>query len=69
MDERDRVSIGHAYRAMIGFLEVHWERTHADEVAALLGSMNLSEDGRPMDPAMWHDWLLALERAESSGPN
>ena len=66
MDERELVSIRDAYRAMFGFLEAYFERTKADELAVLLGSMNLADDGKPMDPAMWQDWLMAVQRAISS---
>ena len=66
MDERDLVSVGDAYRAMFGFLEAYFERTRADEVAVLLGSMNMADDGKPMDPALWQDWLMAVQRAISS---
>ncbi len=69
MDERDVVSVGDAYRAMFGFLEAYFERTKADEVAVLLGSMNLADDGEPMDPAVWQDWLMAVQRAISKDPD
>ena len=26
-----------------------------------LGSLQLLEDGKPADPAMWHDWLQCVE--------
>jgi hypothetical protein len=69
MDKRDLVSVGDAYRAMFGFLEAYFERTRADEVAILLGSMNLADDGKPMDPAMWQDWLIAVQNAILSEPD
>ena len=68
MNERDVVSVGDAYRAMFVFLEAYFERTKADEVAILLGSMDLAVDGKPMDPAMWQDWLMAVQKAISSEP-
>lgn len=52
-----------AYRAMFSFLEKYYEATNADDVGALLGSMNLLDDGRPADPAMWADWCKAVEDA------
>lgn len=66
MDARDRISVGVAYQAMLVFLESYFNRTKADEIAALLGSLNLAKDGKPMDPAMWEDWLEAVQRARSS---
>ena len=49
-----------AYQAMVVFLEKYYELTRADDVGGLLASMQLTDDGRPMDPAMWDDWLEAL---------
>ena len=49
-----------AYQAMTAFLEKYYSLTHAGEVGALLGSMQLMEDGRPADPAIWDDWLEAV---------
>jgi len=69
MDERERISVNDAYRAMFRFLEAYFERTKADEVAVLLGSMNLADDGKPMDPAMWQDWLVAVREAISGDPD
>ena len=31
-------------------------------IGALLGSLQLLEDGKPADPAMWHDWLQCIEK-------
>jgi hypothetical protein len=54
-----------AYLAMFSFLEGHYERSKADDVAALLSSMSLLPDGRPADPAFSEDWRLAVEAALS----
>jgi hypothetical protein len=59
---RDRITVKEAYRAMFCFLEEYFDRTKTEEIAALLGGLNLAEDGKPMDPAMWDDWLSAVER-------
>ncbi|MGE0142777.1 MAG: hypothetical protein AB7T19_05750 [Planctomycetota bacterium] len=69
MDEREWLSVSDAYRAMFRFLEACFERTKAGEVAVLFGSMNLADDGRPMDPAMWQDWLMAVQEAISGDPD
>jgi hypothetical protein len=59
---------------MFKFLEAYWERTKADGIgpllAEVLGDVTLAEDGKPMDPAMWGDWLAAVEhvRRGSSAP-
>jgi hypothetical protein len=51
------------YLAMFSFLEGHYERSKAGDVAALLGSMLLLPDGRPADSAFAEDWRLAVEAA------
>lgn len=50
-----------AYRAMFHFLEKYYELTNADDVGALLGSMQMLQDGRPIDSAMWDEWLAAID--------
>lgn len=50
-----------AYQAMLAFLEKYYDMTHADEVGGLLGSMQLIEDGKPADPAIWDDWIEAVD--------
>lgn len=52
-----------AYLAMFRFLEAYYERTGADEIGALLGGLAMNEDGQPMDPAAWEDWLTAVDQA------
>jgi hypothetical protein len=46
---------------MILFLETYYEQTQADDIGALLGSLQLLEDGKPADPALWQDWLKSSE--------
>lgn len=43
----DPISIRQAYIAMFRFLEIYYDRTHADEIGALLGGMAIDEDGSP----------------------
>jgi hypothetical protein len=56
------------YQVMFRFLEKYFEVTGADDIGALLGSMNTQvfSDGRPADHAMWHEWLEAVR--EVGGP-
>jgi hypothetical protein len=51
-----------AYQAMHAFLEEYWKRGKSDEIAILLGSMQLMKDGKPADPALWSDWLKVAQR-------
>ena len=55
-----------AYLAMYAFLEAHYQRSKADDVGALLGSMSLLPDGSPADPAIGGDWQAAVQFALSS---
>jgi hypothetical protein len=51
-----------AYKAMVRFLEKYYALTNADEIGVLLGSMNMEvfQDEKPADPAMWDEWMEAL---------
>jgi hypothetical protein len=54
-----------AFLAMYSFLDAHYQRSKADAVGALLGSMSLLRDGRPADPAIENDWQVAVRAAVS----
>jgi hypothetical protein len=54
-----------AYAAMFAFLEHRYRLTESDDLGALLGSMSLLPSGGTADPAIWEDWLNAIEKAES----
>lgn len=61
----DRLTDREAYAAMFAFL-VHWyEMTRSEDLAGLLGSMSLLADDRPLDPAVWEDWLAAIRDAKA----
>src|SRR5512142_3077184 len=47
---------------MVSFLHGYWERheKRSDDLANLLGSMNRTVSGPPLDAAQWSDWLDAL---------
>ena len=59
------LSVHEAYAAMFAFLENRYRLTESDEIGALLGSMSLLPDGGTADPALWEDWLKAIDDAES----
>ena len=50
-----------AYKAMIEFLERYWKLTQSDEIAGLLGSMTLLDDGTTADGAILGEWLKCCE--------
>lgn len=47
---------------MFNFLQAYYERTGADDIGALLGSMQLLGDGIPADSAIWSEWLLVVAK-------
>ena len=59
-----------AYDAMCHFIEAHWERglRASDDIAKLLSMIDRSvwADGGPGDPAMWEDWVEALDKARDT---
>ncbi|MHB8415210.1 MAG: hypothetical protein ACYDB1_07510 [Acidiferrobacteraceae bacterium] len=40
------------------FLDMIWRKEGDEDLAALLSSMQVAEDGRPFDPAFIDDWNL-----------
>lgn len=52
-----------AYRAMFHFMEKYYAQTQAEDIGILLGSMQLLPDGSPADPALWSDWLAAINES------
>lgn len=52
-----KLSLEEAYRSMFAFLEKYYEATKSDEIGGLLGSMAMTDDGKPMDPAFWEEWV------------
>lgn len=58
-----------AYLAMYSFLAAHYQRSKADDIGALLGSMSMLQDGRPADPAVEDDWHAAINAALSGAVN
>lgn len=64
----DKLSTRDAYLAMVRFLEAYYDGTGSDEIGALLGGLVFNEDGEPMDPGAWTDWLAAVSDV-TSGAN
>jgi hypothetical protein len=56
-----------AYKAMVRFLERYYTLTNSEDVGALLGSMSMDvfQDGKSADPAIWEDWLRAIEEVDA----
>lgn len=51
------------YRMMFDYLDSLYQRTKANELGVLLGSMSLLGDGEPADPAHGSDWEQAVRQA------
>lgn len=52
-----------AYLAMFSFLEEYGRLTSSDDIAGLLGSMSLLNDGQPADAGIWSEWEDAVQKA------
>lgn len=51
-----------AFKSMVCFLDDYYYTTTSDNLAVLLGGMQLLEnDEGTWDPAMWYDWISAIE--------
>lgn len=62
----DQVSTELAYRAMVIFSEKYYDRGGGlDTLAHVMSSIStyVWGDGTPNDPAMWADWLDAIDIA------
>lgn len=59
------LTVEQAYRAMFYFLEKEYERTKADEIGGLLGSLSwqITNGNGPADAGAWEDWQEATNRA------
>ena len=65
----EMLSTKDAYKAMFVFLERIYNITKSDELGILLGSMSLLDNNKPVDSAMWEDWLKAIEKVKLTNTN
>ncbi|WNH48921.1 hypothetical protein PDM28_00890 [Stenotrophomonas aracearum] len=69
LSTNDSITPEIGYSAMVIFLERYYDRGGgADSLADVMSSISsfLWGDGTPNDPAMWTDWLDAIELAKKS---
>ncbi|XXF78628.1 hypothetical protein P2318_02405 [Myxococcaceae bacterium GXIMD 01537] len=59
----EKLTLKEAYAAMYEYLKVLYDQTGSDDLGGFLGSMSLLTDGQPADPAVWADWMRAVEKA------
>jgi hypothetical protein len=62
----ETLTIRQAYEAMALFLEGVYQRTNSDDLGALLGDLQILEDGGTADPAAWQDWLNSVGKILSA---
>ena len=59
----DKITSLQAFKAMICFLDIYYNKTLSDDLGVLLGGIQLVEDeSGTWDPAAWYDWLIALQK-------
>ena len=58
------LTVQKAFAAMGLFLENYYEQTQSDDIGALLGDIQLLEDGMTVDPAAWEEWLVCVNQVE-----
>lgn len=59
----DKLSVEQAYAAMYCYLCGLYEATGSNDLGGFLGGMSLLDDNKPADPAIWGDWLRAVDKA------
>jgi hypothetical protein len=63
MDAADKtITVEQAYRIMLAFLEREVELTESSDLADLVSEYKLGADGKTRDPALWDEWLEAVEK-------
>jgi len=60
----ENLTLQQAYTAMYAYLVELYERFGFDQLGGILSGMSLLEDGATADPAIWNDWLRAVEKAK-----
>ncbi len=59
-----KLTVLEAYKAMYAYLDhYYFQMGEPDEIGGLLGDLRLLDDGTPVDPAAWTDWLDAVKKA------
>ena len=60
----DLLTVEDAYKAMIHYLEHLYSMTDSDDLGGFLGGMSLLEDRKTADPAVWDDWISAVNKVK-----
>jgi hypothetical protein len=65
----ETLTVEQAYRAMLAFLAREVELTECSDLADLLAGYRLDGAGRTSDPALWGEWMEAVEKARTHKPD
>ena len=58
----DKITLIQAYKAMYEFLrDLYYREGQPGNLGSYLGELRLLEDGNPVDPAAWYDWLEVVK--------
>jgi hypothetical protein len=63
------MTVEQAYRAMLVFLQREVELTESSDLADLVSEYKLGADGQTRDPALWEEWLEAVNSVRREGGN
>lgn len=60
---KKNLTLFEAYKAMYTFLDgYYFQMNKPNEIGALLGDLRILANGKPVDPAAWEDWLIAVQK-------
>jgi len=63
------LTVEQAYRAMLVFLEREYALSESSDLADLLSGYHMDKDGHTGDPAVWNEWIAAVDQAvKAHGP-
>lgn len=57
------LTLEQAYRAMLVFLERECALSESSDLADLLSGYRMDKDGHTGDPAVWNEWIAAVDQA------
>lgn len=63
---KKELTIKEAYMAMFKYLDGLYDSTKSEDLGDFLSSMQLLDDGMPVDSAVWEDWLDAVKKVKEN---
>jgi hypothetical protein len=58
----DRISEIDGYKAMTLFLEYYWKEMNSEDLAVILGGMQLGDKNESLDPAARYIWEKCIDK-------